>query len=90
MCKEIFMYDELLYRVSFYKNGVKHFMRGYHNLLTNDYKVVIVIPHLYCDTDRSIEVYNNTFDTLEELKQKLESIYLFNEGKRINIEDFGA
>ena len=90
MCKEIFMYDELLYRVSFYKNGVKHFMRGYHNLLTNDYKVVIVIPHLYCDTDRSIEVYNNTFDTLEELKQKLESIYLFNEGKRINIEDFKA
>ena len=90
MCKEIFMYDELLYRVSFYRNGVRHFMRGYHNLLTNDYKVVIVIPHLYCDTDRSIEVYNNTFDTLEELKQKLESIYLFNEGKRINIEDFKA
>lgn len=82
------MYDELLYRVSFYRNGVKHFMRGYHNLLTNDFKVVISTPHPYCNVDRTIEVYNNTLDTLDELKQKLESIYLFNEGKRINIDEF--
>ena len=82
------MYDELLYRISFYRNGIKHFMRGYHSLLTNDFKVVISTPHPYCNVDRTIEVYNNTFDTLEELKQKMEGIYLFNEGRRINIDDF--
>lgn len=79
---------KLLYRATFTKGFAheKYLMRGYYNMLTGDYQLVITIPHL--DYFRTIEVYNRVFDTLEELKEKMESIYLSNEGKRINIEDF--